>query len=274
MLAAIQFNTFIPVYWIDIAAVPLVLMVILGVAYKFRNSVKLVPSSIFRDARLHLKVSGMVRTSISEIFNRVLVQRNVLNGSTARRITHMMVFWGFLGLAFATIWDDIFFHDGILPPPLSKENFGNIVGNVSGVLLIIGMTIVIIRYFSVESFAKNRRNGDFLFLMLLYVATITGFATEFSRYSTIIWFADYNYALHIALVVGLIATAPFTHFFHALLTPFMRFVGRLQDRLIVIGVAKYPFYRKEEMAKLAEGVRDGTEKPTFPDWLVDQKKKE
>lgn len=265
----IQFNSFIPVYFIDLVSIPLVLVVVLGVAYKFRSWVKIVPSPFFRDVKQHLKSVGIVRAGLSEFVERILAQKDILNDSKFRRVTHMIVFWGFLGLAFATIWDDVFFHDGTLPVPFSFSNFGNIVGNVGGGLLFIGISLIVARYAFVERFAKNRSSGsgDFLFLTLLYVATITGFITEFSRLSGVVWFAYYDYAIHLGFVFALIVTAPFTHFFHALLTPFMRYIGRLQEQLVGKGVSKYPYERKQEMARLAIQLKDGKEKPTFPDWL-------
>jgi nitrate reductase gamma subunit len=264
----IQFNSFLPVYLLDAGAVLVVIIIALALAYKLRRWTRVTTPSFFKDAKANLGSSGLAKLFLSELVSRVLAQKELLTDSRARRATHLMIFWGFIGLAFATVWDDLFFHDGALPEPLSSANFGNLVGNVAGALLLAGMTIVIVRYVVVPKFRIGTR-GDLVFLGLLYFATITGFLTEFSR-STVSWFAYGNYGLHLVLVAALFLTAPFTHFFHSILTPFMRYVERVQIVLAKKGVARFPYYRKIEMATLAENVRTGDALPTYPDWLDKQ----
>ncbi|HZW56590.1 MAG TPA: hypothetical protein VFF30_09900 [Nitrososphaerales archaeon] len=261
----VQFNSIFPVLWVDVAAAVTVLIIALGVVYKLRRWIRVLPSGLIRDAKKYIGSSGLVGLFFSELGNRVLIQRNVLTDSKSRKIIHLMIFWGFLGLAFATVWDDIFFRNGTLPSPGSLENFGNIIGNIGGVVLLIGIAAVVLRYAAVEKFRKNYK-GDLFFLAFLYLATITGFATEVSRFSTDP-FADINYLIHLGFIGALFITAPFTHFFHALLTPIMRYAERIHTRLVAKGADTYPFYRKMQMADLAEDIRSGATPPTFPVWL-------
>jgi len=268
----VQLNQFVSVPIVDSGAAVLVVVLIAGLVYKLRKWFKVVPPALFRDAKTLLRTNGMVRLFLTELGERVLAQKEVLTDSRTRWVTHFLVFWGFLGLAFATVWDTIFFNKGELPSPFTFENFGNVVGNVGGALVLVGMTIIILRYLTVDRF-KESWKGDVIFLSTLYLATLTGFATEITRFSSDS-FAYTNYAVHLVFVAVLIAAAPFTHFFHAVLTPLMRYIGKVQDILASKGVSSYPYYKKLAMVDLAEDVRSGEVSPVYPLWLRERKKEE
>jgi nitrate reductase gamma subunit len=267
----VQYSDFISVLLIDLTAIVIILCLVAGLIYKFRFWIKVVPTGFFREANQHLGLRSLVSLFFSELMNRVLAEKGVLNDSRIRRATHLMVFWGFMGLAFATVWDDVFFHQGPLPAPLSFQNLGNIVGNVGGILLLAGMTAMILRYVFVSRFKVAK--GDLSFLIVLYLATVSGFATEFARYSPT-WFANSNYVVHLVIVAALILTAPFTHFFHAVLTPFLRYLERIQEALVNKKVVRYPYSRKKSMADLAVNIKDKSEEPTYPTWIDELRKKE
>lgn len=268
-MSIVQFNGFIPVYLIDYAAAIVVVMLAIGLSYRLRYWVKTLPARLFHEARTHIHFSGMVGIFFSELGQRVLIQRLVFRDSRSRWAIHLMVFWGFVGLAFATVWDDIFYRSGVLPAPFTLENFGNVVGNVAGALTLAGLVLIILRYTFVSEFKRSYK-GDLTFLALLFLTTLTGFATEIARFSAAN-VADINYAVHLILVGLLLVTAPFTHFFHALLTPFMRYVGRVDDVLTSKGINSYPFYRKLQMARLADDIHSGKAVPTYPTWLKRRK---
>lgn len=249
-----------------------VLVIIGGLIYKFRVWIKVVPKGLFNDSRRVIGIKGLISLFFSELANRVLAEKEVLNDSRTRRATHLMVFWGFLGLAFATVWDDIFFHQGPLPTPFSLGNPGNIVGNIGGLLVLVGMTVMVLRYALVSKFSKAAK-GDISFLVVLYFAAVSGFVTEFARFSGG-GIAISAYTIHLALVFALLITAPFTHFFHAILTPFLRYVEEIQKILIKKGVIRYPYYRKAAMSNLAVNIKENEAAPTYPNWIDEIRKKE
>ena len=202
----------------------------------------------------------------SELGNRVIGQRNVITDSKIRWVTHFLVFWGFIGLAIATVWDDVFYHQGAMPPPFSLSNPGNIIGNIGGAMALLGTTGIFVRYLLVNKY-KNSGRGDTVFFITLYIAIITGFVTEFARYSGAQLPTYASYSIHLAFVAVLLGSAPFTHFFHSILTPFMRYVERIR---ISIQGKKGPYYmgdRYSEMSKISELVRSGQTAPTKPTWL-------
>jgi len=265
MMNLIQFEQTFPVDLVDYAGYIVAVVAVVGLVYKFRSWAKTLPSGFFREARAYLHWSGMTTMFFSELVHRVLRQRLVFRDSVTRRIIHLMVFWGFVGLVFATLWDDVFYKSGSIPTPFTTQNFGNVVGNIAGAVLLIGLIAIVVRYAIVTEFRKNYK-GDLVFLTLLFLTTLTGFATELSRFSTS-GVAFTIYAAHLIFIGALFLAAPFTHFFHALLAPFMRYVGRINDTLTDRGVNPYPFYRKLQMANQADDIRAGKSAETYPYWL-------
>jgi len=266
----IQFSDFLAVWIIDYVAAAIVLIVIIGVIYKFRRWIRTVPSGLFHDASTLLGGSKVVSIFFSELGNRVIAQKNLITDSKSRWVIHFLVFWGFVGLAVATVWDDVFYHQGAMPPPFSLEKPGNIIGNIAGAMAFIGASAMAGRYLFVKKF-KNAGRGDMVFFFTLYLAIITGFITEFARFSGAQFPTFVSYAIHLIIVAALLATAPFTHFFHALLTPFMRYMEHL--RIAILG-KRGPYYigdRYSEMTMTSELVKSGQEKPTVPVWLKEPK---
>ncbi|MDG6999081.1 MAG: hypothetical protein JRN15_08200 [Nitrososphaerota archaeon] len=262
----IQFNDFLPVFLLDYTAIVLVLIVAFGIVYKLRKWLRTIPSGLFHEASSLLGGSKLALLFFSELGNRVIGQRNLITDSKVRWITHFLVFWGFVGLGVATVWDDIFYHQGALPAPFSFSNPGNIIGNVAGAMALIGTTGMVGRYLFVNKY-KNSGRGDVVFFVTLYIAIITGFVTEFARYSGAQLPTFVSYSIHLAFVAILLGSAPFTHFFHAILTPFMRYVERLR---ISIQNKKGPYFigdRYSEMSKISEHVRSGQVEATKPTWL-------
>ena len=215
----IEFNTLISVQVLDYFALISVLIVVVGIIYKFRLSIRTVPTGFFYDARTTLGFGKLVSLFSSELVNRVVAERNVITDSKSRWLSHFLVFWGFIGLAVATVWDDVFYHQGNLPPAFSLQNPGNIIGNIAGLMAIVGTTMMLGRYLFVQKF-KDIGKGDAFFFSTLYVALVTGFLTELTRSFGASMPAYVSYTIHLAIVGALFISAPFTHFFHALLTRF------------------------------------------------------
>ena len=247
-----------------------------GIIYRFRMWLRNIPHGFFHDARKYLGFGKLASLFSSELVNGVVVERNVITDSKARWLSHFLVFWGFIGLAIATVWDDVFYHQGTLPPPFSLQNPGNIIGNIAGAMAIVGATMMLGRYLFVQKFKENRK-GDTIFFVILYIALLTGFATEFTRFSGSTVPANASYLIHLAIVGALFISAPFTHFFHALLTPFARYVERIRFALQAKRGDTYIGDRFLDMTKSSESIKAGSVAATKPTWLSsvqDQKEKE
>jgi quinone-modifying oxidoreductase subunit QmoC len=274
----VQFNSFLPVVWVDYMALAAAILVSIGLLVKFAKWFEIVPKRLFADARRYMGNGVIASSFFSVLARQVIRQKDIINDSRTRWVTHFLVFWGFIGLALATIWDDIFFRNGTLPPPFSIANPGNIIGNIAGAMVLVGSTIMIYRYLFVSKFSKTPK-GDMIFFVSLYLSVVSGFATEFLRS------LDFNiptlavYVLHLAIAGVLLVSAPFTHFFHAVQVPFLRLVDRVQTLLVGNSTASVlnnvePFrldYRRVLMSELATKINSQQAAATSPSWLEGKK---
>lgn len=220
----VSLRNFIPIHDVEIGGMTILLIVLIGLAYQFVLWRKVAPHNFSRDARLILGSGKLVHTFFDELVNRVILQKGIIVDSKLRLFAHLAIFWGFIGTAIATT---------ILWIYGSPDNFlpARLFGNGGGVLLLLGGTIILGRLAFVKNFRQGRTAADLIFLVMLYVATVTGFATEYGVFYTSQGIADPIYVIHLAIVVLLLASAPFTSFLHALLTPVLRYIDRIQKML-------------------------------------------
>jgi nitrate reductase gamma subunit len=260
---AVAESNFVSVGLVEYTALVIVVIIVVGVVYKFVKWWRVNPRTLYTAARRELGFSGIIRIFFDELVNRVGLNRDMITESKTRRAAHLAVFWGFILLIFATTWVYIFYRSGS-PRPLS--DLGKIAGNVGGVLVIGGSSFMLFRH-AIDERSKRGSIGDLTFLLMLLLATATGFITEFARLSAFEYLTYAIYAIHLVLVGALFISAPFTQFFHALLTPFLRFTGRLEDELHKKGVIEYPFYKRTEMSEEAAHIKSTDNEGTYPSWL-------
>jgi len=149
-----------------------------------------------------------------------------------RQFTHLCIFWGFAGLAVTTTIDNFVNHEGLPLPLLSPVR---ILGNVSGVLIMIGLTIAIARRVVYKEVRERTSGYDLLFFSVLYVTAITGFTTEFASMADVYVPTFVSYWAHITLVGLLFVTAPLTKFVHSLKLPLLILFYRLRQALVEKG---------------------------------------
>jgi hypothetical protein len=271
----IQFDGFLAVAWIDYAAAVVVIVIAIGLFFKLRQWFSVLPKSLFSNAKRYIGGSAITSSFLSVLARQVIGQKDIINDSRTRWLTHLLLFWGFVGLGVATVWDDVFFRQGDLPPPFSPANPGNIIGNIGGALVVIGATVMLVRYLVVPKFAQNPK-GDMFFFIFLYVAVLSGFATEFSRYFGLVIPTFTIYLVHLVIVGALLISAPFTHFFHAVQVPFLRFVDRVHSALITkakgILLDKRETFKPDFRRLIMTGANATNTK--FPWWLEGESKKE
>ncbi|GBC68825.1 hypothetical protein HRbin01_00510 [archaeon HR01] len=208
-----------PVWLVDLGAVITLLIIALGIAYRI---VQLRRAGVFTLLRLSARqigVSGLLVTSVKEIFSRVALSRDVISGSRWRWAAHYSQFAGFILCAIATTLVYIYYPTA---EPREFTSVPKIVGNLGGILLILGGI-----YFLRKIANRGRGLADVAFTSMLFTAAVTGFATQFSRVSEEATLTFLFYTIHLLSVAVLLATAPLTKFFHAVQTPFLRLVERL-----------------------------------------------
>tara|TARA_B100000315_G_scaffold255652_1_gene299572 strand:+ start:703 stop:1521 length:819 start_codon:yes stop_codon:yes gene_type:complete len=255
---------------VEIGAVISIIIILVGVLIRYRERVKWIPSNLLADARKHLGVSGVLRHLLGELGGGVVLQKNVITDSKVRWLTHALIFWGFCALIFSTTWVALVHSEG-QPRPLTDP--GKIAGNVGGAMIIIGLIGMMIRNLTLQKYQGGRK-GDLSFFIVLFLATITGFMTQSARFEwipTSELMAYGVYASHIVFIALLLVTFPFTHFFHAVSTPTMRFFERMHVDLLSKGVIKEVDYRQTTMSEQSTAVIEGQSDPVRPDWLKQKK---
>jgi quinone-modifying oxidoreductase subunit QmoC len=101
-----------------------------------------------------------------------------------------------------------------LPVPLTDPF--KIVGNVGALALFVGLTLIIYRRLFRKDRVGNATYFDWFFVVLAYLITITGIATELLRIAGAVAWLHWLYVAHLVLLFTLLAYAPFSKLVHML----------------------------------------------------------
>jgi ferredoxin len=146
-------------------------------------------------------------------------------------LLHAATMFGFLGLLAATTLDFGLEIVGLRETGEAVPIWYpvRLLGTVSGVLLMYGVTMLMIRRWRKDGrTARHSFTSDWMFLWLLWLSGLTGFIIELALYlpQTPIW----GYALflvHVAIAMELVLLVPFTKFAHAIYRPVSLFLQSL-----------------------------------------------
>ncbi len=145
----------------------------------------------------------------------------------ARWFIHAATMWGFLGLLAATILDYGLAVVGIkatgTPVPIWYPV--RLLGTIAGVALVYGVSMLMWRrYKHADRSLKTSTAADWTFLILLFVAGVTGFAIELGLYlpEPPVW-GYWLFLFHVAVAMELVLLAPFIKFAHAVYRPLALF---------------------------------------------------
>lgn len=155
---------------------------------------------------------GLIK-SIFLAKQEIITHKNFSSCSThkSRRISHFLVFYGFILLLFVTAYAIVaaITHNY----PLSLFNPFKVAGNVAAFMLIIGLTIMILNRLIKKKTAINSNYFDWIFLISLYILTISGIFVEWARFEN--WRSAYHiYFVHLLFVWFLVIYLPYTKFGH------------------------------------------------------------
>ena len=159
--------------------------------------------------------------------------------------THLLVFYGFLGLIITTtsVWIGQLFFSYYEPFPLWHPV--KILGNVSGIAVIGALTVFFVRRIVDGTKAGKSTYSDWLFLGILALTALTGYANEALRLADIRFAAYPMYFIHLVLVFFLLVYFPYSKFAHV--------VYRTAAILFAAGLAP-----ASEQAALANGRTSGS----------------
>lgn len=219
----INFNTFLPKSYIDIGGAIVLVVVIIGISYGLLRWRKALAETLPRVAGYSLSAASRAKVLANNLGIDVFYQKPIADCSRTRWIAHLAMFWGFLGLAVTTTLDEIV---NPAAAPLQLGSPVRILGNISGILFVAGVSFSLARRVSVPSVRENSDRGDFVFLLLLFLAGVSGFTTEIFSELNVAFPDGFSYWFHIILVAALLASAPFSKFVHAIGRPILLLVKR------------------------------------------------
>lgn len=199
---------------IDIGGLLILVLVIVGVLYRANQNAlhHFFHWKIFSKPKSNSKAKSFFSVLFREVFAfSVLGTCNKI-----KRLSHLAIFWGFVSLAISTTLAYLTNPSDLVLPLYYPVK---IFGNGGGILVVIGF-IGMFYVRSRESAPIWRLTRSDLFLLILFLAVVTGFITQQTIYSSLgSYWVSSSFWVHMVFVVLLLTTAPFTKFFHAISKP-------------------------------------------------------
>jgi len=127
--------------------------------------------------------------------------------------THLLIFYGFLGLVITTTSVGIGIYGFGYLTPWPFWHPVKILGNISGAAVIIALCVFLWRRIADSTRAGKSTYSDWLFLWILLLTTLTGFFCQWLRLAGL-WVAYPMYFVHLLLIFFLLVYVPYSKFAH------------------------------------------------------------
>jgi quinone-modifying oxidoreductase subunit QmoC len=203
----VNYSSFFPHLPLNISFMTFFSLGVIGISVSIRNFWKRILEAQSGTGRVQPLMRSLMEVIIELFLHKKFRQCKV---QKHRYYSHLLVFWGFVLLLIVTffaILSTIFFKY-----PLPFLNPVKIAGNIGGLALITGCTIMIVKRISQRHLYKSTY-PDWVFLISLFLLGITGFIVELARFES--WASAYLlYFLHLILVWMVILYLPYTKFVH------------------------------------------------------------
>jgi len=145
-----------------------------------------------------------------------------------RQISHLLVFYSFIGLAITTAWAVAYLYGPAIMKLLGLKPFSWLLGespypltdplkwlaNISALALIIGITLVVSNRLKNKEKAGKGSYFDWLFITVVYLVALSGILAEVFRLADIAILAYPVYFIHLVVVFFLFIYAPFSKMAH------------------------------------------------------------
>jgi len=172
---------------------------------------------------------GVAVRSFSVVLFRDVFATQVLDTcSKLKRASHIAIFWGFAFLGISTTLAFITNPSNVVLPLTDPVK---LFGNVGGALVVVGFVFMFyVRYREQAPIWRLTRSD--VFMLTLFLTVVTGFVTQQVVYSSAdpFWVSN-TFWLHMGFVIVLLATAPFTKFFHVISKPVSILHEEVDERL-------------------------------------------
>jgi quinone-modifying oxidoreductase subunit QmoC len=162
--------------------------------------------------------SGTLLQGLAAIAADVLAHRRFARCGEARprRSGHLLLVLGFLGALATTTLLGVAMDVFGVKTPLSQVHPIKLLGNVSAVLLVVGVTWLAAYRLRDPAAAGRTRAFDAFFLSLVVLLVLSGVGAEVARLAGPAPLALAVYVVHLGAVLSLFLTFPFSKFAHAL----------------------------------------------------------
>lgn len=158
---------------------------------------------------------SIVGAAISSVIEILAHRRfNKCEVTKGRAISHLLVFYSFVGLAITTTIAVVYLYGFKWGSPYPLTDTIKIIGNASAAALLLGIILVIINRISSRAKAGIGSYYDWLFIGIVFFVTVTGILSEVFRLMDIAGLAYPTYIAHLSFVFFLFAYAPFSKMAH------------------------------------------------------------
>lgn len=131
-----------------------------------------------------------------------------------RAIAHMGVLYGFIGLAITTALAVFYLYIMGKHSPYALTSPLKIIGNISAIALLVGITLVVVNRLSVKAQTSIGSYFDWLFIGVIYVVVLSGILAEITRLMGMATIAYPIYFIHLVSVFFLFFYAPYSKLAH------------------------------------------------------------
>jgi quinone-modifying oxidoreductase subunit QmoC len=162
--------------------------------------------------KLEGDLTGSVKETIKEILAHKRFEKCVVTKD--RKVAHMLVFYSFVGLAITTTLAIVYLYGFKYESPYPLYDPLKIIGNISGLALLYGITLVAGNRLKNAEKAGKGSYFDWLFIVVIYAIVLTGIFAQLFRLANIAILAYPTYFFHLVFVFFLFAYAPFSKMAH------------------------------------------------------------
>jgi len=225
----ISYAKFLPSLYVDSVFMPIAAFAVAVFAfgiYRYWNDLARANS----EARWRMVLKGgLINTIISTIgvilSHRLFKKCDVVKD---RQISHLLVFYSFIGLAITTAWAVAYLYGPAIMKLLGLKTFSWLLGespypltdplkwlaNISALALIVGITLVVSNRLKNKEKAGKGSYFDWLFITVVYLVALSGILAEVFRLADIAILAYPVYFIHLVVVFFLFIYAPFSKMAH------------------------------------------------------------
>ncbi len=220
----IAYSALLKSYYIDGVFVPIFLFAVvslaIGVSRYWKDMIRATGA----------KPKGNITSAITETIGEILAHKRFeqCNVTKDRKLAHMLVFFSFIGLAITTAWAVLYLYGYEImeamgktpypwmlgPSPYPLTDPVKWLGNISAIMLLVGIVMVINNRKKNEEKAGKGGYYDWLFIYIVFAIMATGILSEVVRLADIAVLAYIIYFAHLVVIFFLFAYAPFSKMAH------------------------------------------------------------